>query len=201
MTLQNLKSKWWYRLLKVVVILFFILIAGIWLTVGIDYEYYNEETTSNSKSKITCNKGNQNIFTADEVGIDLNSFDNTNDVLIREKCGISNIITSKELAQEYGDPSFTWSIEGVRAYFKFIGYVEEEPTASEVVIKILAKSPDIGSFIDSHTIDYVYVKMNGGWFSIIGMWIIILACMVLIFEILRRLFYYIVVGKIKPDKE
>lgn len=185
-TINELNSRVWYRVLKVLYIFSFIAIVAITLfLVFVEHKTPIEEI-DHSNTKIICNLGNKNTFNKNQVFEGLDQFfkeeqyykiDRLKSV-IQNKCEITQEILNKfELTRgetkdgrtpvlwSDGESSFNATINGLTGY-----EIEEK------------------------------YKYTGGLDAVIGYSILSLLVLIIIFEAIRRIFYYIILGKLMPRK-
>ena len=145
--ISDLNKKWWYRLIKVVFVVFFIgiIMAGVMIVAG---EY--SPSFDNKASYALCKDGNK--VGLDENSIYLNSsfISNTNDKTIKKRCGT------------------TFTLE------------------------------EIKKRVPSYELVSVYKSRN--WLAVVGFSLLLVFITIIVAEIIRRIFYYIILGKIKPEK-
>ncbi|GEM_PF-1305990 len=182
-SISHLTSNWWYRLIKVVY-LFFLVIALIGFSAGIFFSFSPEY--DNNRSYIKCANGKE--FVLSENGITL-----------------------------YSD--FMWSTDrdkAVRLCSDIATLTEPQRTQLDgIVLKMDsdgASTPDIQVIVNDFKQKYGQPSPNSGkyelvskytnrnWVAIIGFSLLSIVATLLFFEVIRRIFYYIVLGSLRPKK-
>lgn len=194
-TISALNSKGWYRLLKVFFVLSFLIVAVLYnsiFTFGGKIKHIDL-----NKTKIACIYGDKKSFTNKELELNFN-----------EEITLSDSMNhSKILEACYGDKvNDRWSMldynikEGNEQYkikdkisgktVTFIWYETVKPSNKDIenIFKELK--------IELYKVVPVY-SYAGFFMSLIFGNLIILA----VFEVFRRVFYYVVLGTFKPSKQ
>lgn len=148
-TISELNSKVWYRFLKVIYVLLFILGLFYALIGGF---FVVSPTFVNEKSYIKCNDGRE--FTLNELGISLPGpyvpYQGYEDIVIKQNCG-----------------STQW--EKNNGY-----YVKKNYT--------------------------LMPSLTRDWFTTIGLSVFYVIVTIIIFQLIKRVFYYIILGSFRPPK-
>lgn len=212
-TINELNSKAWYRLLKIVYGLLFLLILVVfnWIIVSDGIK-----SIDNNKTAISCTYGDKKILTPQQIGIELsnyqfrdgfnykNFFEGYNDYAIKtifKNCYQStnddvDVFAAQRVYEVWGNDRL--SIKK-----------EDRPPLTEAEKKYLDETiPKIeNSYINSDKTKYldysiklfeiqpVYTYGKFLKYFIFGNLLILF-----LFEILRRAFYYVVLGSIRPQK-
>lgn len=206
-TLQALNEKAWYRFLKVIYILLLILVIAVTFII-IYSSNHGFKTIDNKKTEIKCNVGNKKVFKASEHGIELSDyyFDNGKlnypnflqyhnsdaiDILIA--CGI-----------KINDNTTDNSLILQKSYEIYSDFSLSKKEADDRWDSAYKEMYNLGDY------DKVkHLKFNGQMFEVVPQFtylyvikllVISILIILLIFEITRRAFYYIVLGKVFPTK-
>ena len=186
-TITDLNKTWWYRLVKVLFCVCF-LILGIVATLHV---YFVNKTTRVPDVSITCDYGNQTKFNLlHDKGITINTYDDNK--AIPEELN-QKILQACEITQS--------DINTAKAYAlaKTIKMQKASNCTKEQV-----NDPDnflcgFGVSSDTYRIGSTLVTVNTPWkgAGFVLLYILMFFCL---FEIIRHLFYYITLGKLKPQK-
>ena len=172
-TISYLNTRWWYRLLKVIVIITFFL-GSISTSILIYSDKKPENIIDNQMTTISCYG---KIYTTNELDLFFYKYVDTNSInFAKKKC--------KEI--EYQKNSYKYEGQPLPSKFGDKLAILQNPEM---------KVPDDQNF----SINEGY-KLTDGYLKVclyIIIWWIILY---IIFEIIKRSFYYIVLGTIKPKK-
>jgi len=174
-TIAYLNIKIWYRLLKVVYVFIFISVSIYTVSTIVD-DYSPYKIVDWDKSLILCDNGDTYTFNElshKNLGFTLE--ENTDQLGVKRLCGG---ITNEFLDKKYG-PNSNSQISP-EDFLKSKGFYD---TPKDINYKTKT----------------IY-KTIGGWHLVFGysiFWILMI-CTVL--EIIKRAFYYIVLGKINPPK-
>jgi len=164
-TISYLKSKAWYRLVKVFFFLALLIVLGIFGFIAFSSKPYT--TIDQYNSKIVCNNGKEYKAGDHGIGIYLPQVFS----VIR---GADNPADAQVLCVEGGS------------------FVPEAVSMDEWT-KLTSPTP-------LYKIEIVE-KTVGNWWSFIGYIVLALFIILAIFEAIRRIFYYIVLGSIKPKNK
>lgn len=212
-TINELNSRAWYRLLKVVYGLLFLLILVVfnWIIVSDGIK-----SIDNNKTTISCAYGNKKVLTSQQIGIELsnyqfrdgfnykNFFEGYNDYAIKT--------IFKNCYQPTNDDIDVFAAQKV---YEVLGNdrlsikKDDRPPLTEAEKKYLDETiPKIeSSYINSDKTKYLDYSVKlfeiqpvftyGKFlkYFIFGNLLILF-----LFEILRRAFYYVVLGSIRPQK-
>ena len=171
--IQWLKSKWWYRLLKVLYISFFGCLV-IWiLLVAIDINGPTQMINFQT-STLECLSGNKKVFTYEELSEKHYIFSFSESSISNEK-----IIELCELVRETHDwdtvnhSDVSERIQEMREWNNFVGNA----------YKLNEQEKTVGS-----------------WFLVQRDFFLATVVLLFIFEFIRRIFYYVLLGSFKPKK-
>ncbi len=212
LTLKDLQAKSWYRLLKVLFCLLFIVIL-IPTIIGIFYSAL--PTINNEQSRINCLLGNRKTFSASELDIHLSAKDFRKDGSFNYKeyferyystqYDIRKIFEACSLEQyvDYNDANIF--LVQAATEVNHDQSLTQEDQAAQLKNKIDAIKRDYGSdasrFLNYDpqifTIQPVYESRE-----IVTIVYLLLATISIsgLFELIRRIFYYIVLGEWNPNK-
>ncbi|MFB6182018.1 MAG: hypothetical protein ABEJ24_03930 [Candidatus Magasanikbacteria bacterium] len=148
-TIEDLNNKWWYRLLKVVIVL--LVLYGFLAVFVVSYdEYHPRQVVKEPKSYVHCEKYDTNL-------------------------------------------SLT-RIEEMDSY-----YISFWPSNGKLDLED-DKKEDIRDLCDGDFSLEVNTQNRGSWFKLVGASIVGLVAVLLAFELLRRVFYYVILGSFIPPK-
>ena len=212
-TIGDLNSKVWYRFLKVAFVLCVLLVLGIFNFVIVSDDI---KRVDNDKTLISCTYGDKETFTPKQIGVELsnyqfrdgfnykNFFEGYNDYDIKaifKNCYKQanddiDIFAAQKVYEVWGDG---------RLMIK----KEERPPLTDAEINYLDEViPKIeNSYINSDKTKYLDysiklfdIKLFYSYTKFIQYFIIGNLLILFLFEVLRRTFYYIVLGSIRPKK-
>lgn len=206
-----LNSKVWYRFLKVVYILLFILVV-----LGLNLENYYKNGVKKvdmEKTRIYCNFQDQKIFSPKEIGyiftLDINDFVDDkfdyeyffkktyNSYKIREilkECYTPTLDNDVDIFALQRHYEITGLKEAPREYKK--EYLDSEIKKIEEGYKTEEQKANLLDF----SIIFFDIKPVFSHNDLLKLLVVENILIVLFFEIIKRVFYYIVLGKIKPKK-
>ncbi len=171
-TIEELNERWWYRLVKVIITILLTLFA-VGICTAIYFHY--EPQLNNERSYIKCENGKEFILSENNITLYSDYMGTYDEQKARELCRNTPIkMTSEEYKEKYGEepPSF---------------YEKLEPI-------------DLEKYrIQQYNLVSIYTERE--WSAIIGYWLITIFGTLLFLEIIRRIFYYILLGKLKPSKK
>jgi uncharacterized integral membrane protein len=174
-TISDMNKKSWYRFLKVIFVIAELMILGIIIILAFSNKPY--ATNDEYNSKIVCNNGKEYI------------------------AGYNGIDIYKAIAEEFDDSRKSLNLNNVRGM--------ENPNNAQILcvegssFVPEALTMDEWNKLTSPTPLYkveLIKKMVGNWWSFVGYLILVLFIVFIIFEVIRRVFYYIFLGKFKPEK-
>jgi hypothetical protein len=187
-TVKELNEKWWYRLLKVVVG-FLLSLTVIGICTAIFFEF--EPQFSNEESYIKCENGKEFILSKNGITLFSDYMYSYDTQKARELCRNAPIqMTREEYKLKFGEEP-----------------VIEERTAEDTtsrkglsLAEIKGEKINFEKYrIPQFTLVSVYTDRN--WYAIITFSLLTLLGTLLFLEVSRRIFYYIVLGKLKPPKD
>lgn len=201
-TISYLNGKVWYRVLKVIYLFsfLFVFIGAIWVenTNGI-------REIDQSRSLITCNTGTKAQFSAEDAGVEFGKylfnkdkfdyeyfveFTSTNLDKIIAKCGIDNIAGLDPVIYNYLKDT-TIDKEKREYVYKEL---DSGTSVDELKKAIVTKYP--GRFMEQQ----FEVKVRYSYLAFIESFALTLLVVVVVFEIIRRTFYYIALGTLNPKQ-
>ncbi len=208
-TISALNTKMWYRFLKVIFL--FVFIAVILIANGINISE-GIGRIDKDKTLIYCNGGDKRVLTAKQAGVYFSNYEFIKGFDYKKFYdGYYNEYTIKDILQACYDkvPEYNndediylmqrvYEIQGFKANPKKYDddYLKEQ-------FKIMTegyKSKDQKiSYLD-YSIHLFDIKPVYTYKDFVLYFLIINFSILLIFEVLRRIFYYIVLGTIKPKK-
>jgi len=218
-TISHLKSKVWYRLIKVFFFLALLIVLGEFNLIAFSG---GVKQIDQNKTKIQCTYGDKKVFTPQSLNLSLDEGDFKNGVfdykgffLNYNAYKISDIFQECYPSYNSTDSTLSPDVFGVQKVYEVYGNdrliikreerpslsVDEIKTLDEILPKIensitpsqKAKYLDFSIKLFDITPAFTYAGFLKLFF--IGNFVILL-----IFEAIRRIFYYIVLGSIKPKK-
>ncbi|MDB4992403.1 MAG: hypothetical protein JWL75_648 [Parcubacteria group bacterium] len=181
-TISELNKKWWYRLTKVIyfITLFIVIVIPVWIM-----WVQSAPTFDISKSYVECNNGlklDSNTLSTKGVFLYDNFIPYESENKVRFLCASDSDIA--EIAR--------------KAYPN--GY---SSLSDEVIASIMRANQD--AFLEHATISSVNYRIvsiytSRDWQSMLGYSAVIIVSVALLFEAIRRIFYYVFLGKIRPSK-
>jgi len=87
---------------------------------------------------------------------------------------------------------------GVDIPLKFASYLIPQ-SVNDLKIKRMCSESSFAPIGKNYSLISVYTKRN--WFKTIGISILSIVATILLFELIKRIFYYIVLGSFKPQKQ
>lgn len=195
-TIADLNGKWWYRLVKVIYI-FLLFSWSIGTAIGVYFML--EPEFDNENSYITCENGEN--YKLEENGLYLYStYIGTYDKQkIQSLCKAPKEMTRAEYEEKYGEPapSFVDKIRPVS--FTPDTPEDNEGLTQEQLLEMGAKPVDLEKYrLPRYELVSVYTERN--WFATIGYMLLAVLGWLIFFEIVRRVFYYVVLGSLTPKK-
>ena len=186
-SIASLNKKWWYRLLKVIFCVSFLVLAAATALLV----YTGNRVVFKNDAQITCNYGNHEVFYANrDKSISLNGFDpnasqlpNGLNVQLMQACAI----TDADVKQAQAD-SATATAELVAN--------EHCDQLNSGFAKIYCGGHIVKN---TYTINPDSVPSNDSGRAILYVALDIVA-LCLAFELIRRTFYYIFLGKLNPPR-
>ena len=193
-SLAALKTKSWYRLLKVIYIILFGILS-VAILMGICFGYQSKTLVDHERTMIVCNYGEKTTFSLKEAGIyltkedfdDWNKWSDNYRNLIQIKAGYVSKYRSDEIKEKR---------EQVEQACNF---TEKQKQAMFAAAREELKNPDLPKSKYIYDLNPVY-KTVGGWPTIIGYWVLAILGLAIAFELPRRIFYYIILGEFVPKK-
>lgn len=184
-SISDLNAKWWYRLVKVLYGLFFLCVALISALIVYGASSSHEEQDWG----ITCLYGNHSSFNAHtDKGISISDYDPnkavppTMDAQIKDACGI----TQADIDTAKAD-----------AAVKTAQMRAENNCGSGTALRGFLCGLSISS--DTYRIGSTWIPVQTPG-KAVGFTVLDLLIVLAVFEIGRRTFYYITLGKVRPSK-
>lgn len=190
-TIADLNSKWWYRLIKVVYILalLFFLIAPV---VGIVFSYAPEFDGINSYAR--CKDGRTVNLIKNDVHLYSEYVWSSDDKIIKDRC--ANSFTLEEVKNGISDD---------QVINRMLANSNTEYNV-EAALEAGATKKQIGDYLKTqieknteYTLVSAYTPRN--WIATIGFSLLSVVITLLVFEVAKRIFYYILLGSIRPHKK
>lgn len=204
-TISHLNSKIWYRLLKVAFVFSFLVACTLTVFIIFSSNYKTHEILDKQNTQINCQLGNKKQFSQKEIFDDENidhfapdiaAFDDSTHFIqpdinpqiekILKFCEISH----NEL-QTYAhspDQAIDYFAEAAKMGGVSSGKPAVDPTQAQ-------------SILTPYKWEYKYTESSEGIFISLIYSTISLGIITLVFELIRRAFYYIILGTFKPRKE
>jgi len=188
-TISYLNSKMWYRSLKVIFILSFIL-AIIFSLIGVYFEYKPE--FDNEKSYVVCKDGRTVSLEDNNIYLYSSYVGSDDDLTIKQRCGHS--LTLEELKNGVSDDMIIERLLANRSKGFDVDNAIKSGYSKEEIKEYLIKN------IDQTEYKLVSIYTPIHWVAVVGYSFLIILSMIVLFEIIKRIFYYIVLGTIRPKK-
>lgn len=182
-TISELNAKWWYRFLKVIYIGGFI-VTTVSVTIDIINTKRPEKVIDIDNSYLVCRDGNNKKISFHDV----NLIENSNTAYLSLRNIDSNRETSRIDRFINGGTALTVAKLCALDVPANISQIENSEFDTWVA-----------NVANSFTLIEVN-KTNGDWITVTGVVILWLVIFVFGFEFVRRIFYYIILGKIKAEK-
>ncbi|MFA4833785.1 MAG: hypothetical protein WC619_02975 [Patescibacteria group bacterium] len=184
-TISYLNSKIWYRLVKVAYIFSFLAACALTVFILFSFCYKTSEVIDNPNTKIICQTGNKKQFLIKDV------FSN-NDIPTTIP---DYYVATDKFSKKISNFCITPLDPEKKSYT-----LEELQASSLEELQAVGAKPKDGFIPYPYRIEKKYIEVKEGAtisviYSLIG-----LIIMALIFETLKRVFYYVVLGTIKPKK-
>ena len=176
-TIKELNSKWWYRLLKVAYVILFIGIFS--LSIAFVYSATEPEYDKLS-SYIKCTNGR--VLNYDEHKLDSDYIDYSSKQALAYECTKAKSGISEEEKS-------------------IIDYAKSNGKTKEDAIEALSNYRQDKGRIPSDNYEFVIKYIDRDWLKFGSGVFLGFVLSFFLFEVLRRVFYYIVLGSFKPKKE
>jgi hypothetical protein len=184
-TISELNEKWWYRLLKVGVLCIFIFL--IVLTAENKAENFSPQLKRNSElSNVTCLDGNKSVYAFNQLwgtfSLESLTTGQLDSKLIAALCGLKDPF-GDDIPK--GNQIFYYmTTEKADQYL-------ENPDTVKAWEQLVAESYSVNEI----------ETVVGSWYGVIARIFIEILALLLFVELARRVFYYIVLGSIRPKKK
>ena len=196
-TIEYLNSKAWYRLLKV--IFGFFVLASVLIFNGALIDS-GAKRLDNNKTLIYCTYKDKRVLTPKQVGIELSGYQFTDGFNYQKFFESYNEYQIKAIFKDCYDKD----IEDVFAAQRFyeLNLQEKKSLTLEEVKKVQAVE-NASVFDKSKYLDYSIklfdIKPVYTYAGFIKLFLIGNLAILLFFEVLRQVFYYVVLGEIRPN--
>lgn len=181
-TIKELNSKWWYRLVKVLFVILFV--STLPLVVSFTY-FVTEPQYDKYNSYIKCSNGR--ILNYDEHGLDSDYIDYSSRQNLKYEClkTQSGLSEDEKAIVEFGKKSGKTKAEVLTAVTEY----REKKLVSEGVDRTVNNFDFIIKNKERNVTMFIFGSLFG----------FVLAT--LIFESIRRVFYYVILGSFKPSQK
>lgn len=214
-TIKHLNTKAWYRLVKVIFILLFAIVLLI--ANGLIFSETDFKQVSLDKTKITCTYGDKKSFTADDINLYSLSADEFPNGKFDYKTyfeGYGNEYDIRDIVNECHPQD--------NSYFDVFAFQKVTEAVGDEMLKMKKEErpPEFISDADMEKIDKVekaygsektkYLDYSVKLFDIspvfsfmpfIKIFLLTNIIILAVFEIIRRAFYYITLGSLRPKKD
>jgi hypothetical protein len=197
MEYEILKSKWWYRLLKVIyifVLLFVLFVFNFFLLPSY-------KTINLDKTNIRCNYGDKKIFTAKELGLYLSADDFRNDTFdYKYFFERSNDYAIRSILEKCYNVDLTYSdIYVIQRIYEIRGTKENPKNYTEEYLnneikKIQNAIYDKHKYLD-YSVKLFDIEPSFTHLKFIELFIGGNLAILLVFEIIKGIFIYVATGK------
>jgi hypothetical protein len=183
-TVAELNKKWWYRLLKVIFVGFLVICALI--SIASIWEDSRPHEVSDYRVDCVASYTNHATFYAHDAGVypDLSitgtiysTLSDYEKQIIKDKCDISQEEVSYSQQQA-------------------LAYIQQQDALG-------ATQKEIQDGVDTNYRPYTItkaMKVEGSFGKVIGSSVLAIGIILIVGEIVRRIFYYIVLGSVRPKK-
>lgn len=204
-TISYLNSRAWYRFLKVAFI--FMLLAVILIANGINISEGIGRIDKN-KTLIYCNGGDKRVLTARQAGVYFSNYEFIKGFDYKKYFEGYNEYDIKDILEAcYDYNNLDSDIYLIQRIYEIRGSKDNPKKYDDDYLKEQIKIMTTGykskdqkiSYLD-YSIHLFDIKPIYSYKEFIMYFLIINISILLIFEVLRRVFYYIVLGAIKPKK-
>lgn len=188
-TITYLNSKMWYRFIKVIFILSFIL-AIIFPLIGVYFEYKPE--FDNKKSYVVCKDGRTVSLEDNNIYLYSSYIGSNDDLTIKQRCG--NSFSSEEFKKGVSDDMIIERLLANRNKSFDVDNAIKYGYSKKEIADYLIKN------IDKTEYKLVSILTPTKWNAIVGYSFLVILSVIAFFELIKRIFYYIVLGAIRPKK-
>ena len=206
-TISDLTAKWWYRLVKVIFILsviFVLVAANAFYMADVGIRKLDAE-----KTKVVCNVKDRNSYSLSELDLYMSPsyfqkgifsykdyFEGYNEPQIKKilsKCLDTEITYDVMVYQKFGE------IANANGFKKGTELTDEQ---QEIINKIEKEifTSEKAKYLDYSFRTFDVVPKITYWKGIAGL-LLLNVGILLLTELIRRIFYYIVLGNIRPRKD
>jgi hypothetical protein len=209
LTIQKLQEKIWYRLIKVIFI-FFLLIFVVfdllmWFEEGVKLD--------KTKTKIFCNFEDKKTFMLDDINLYLPTYYFFNNKLDYKKFyensynenKIKTILKKCYPNEFYESKSAIYVQQKSVEMLNQLDLTKKDMTKSEKDLMYTIYNHIRDSYDKTKNLNFSVqlfdIKPNYNYLGFVWSLLWTLSLIIFIFEIIRRIFYYIILGKFFPKKE
>lgn len=203
-TINYLNSKMWYRLVKVVYLFLFLVII---LVANIIIIEQGIGRLNQNKTIIYCLHGDKRVLTAKQAGVYFSNGDFKNGFDYKKYFEGYNDYDIKDILTACYDKTPNENVHVIQRVYEIIGFKDEPKEYNknyldEQIKKIsepFITNTQMASYLD-YSIRLFDIKPVYSYNEFIKYFVITNLFILFLFEVLRRIFYYIVLGTIKPKK-
>jgi len=178
-----LNSKWWYRALKVIYFLSFVVVFGLLVVSGFSGAK-PKQVLNEQKSQLTCLEGNHKSYSYLEM-----------DTLTKQMAEADSAVQAGDVANLCGLPN---------AYGEMASTSLNLPLREQMARKYYdTNNVQVTKWKEEMSRAYtlsIAMKTEGSWWNVLEMIGFAFLIVIIPLEILRQGFYYIVLGTIRPRK-
>ena len=173
-TLEELNQKWWYRLIKV--LYFLVIVVLILSAVAIIYDT-ERPVVDNKESYIKCENGKRFMLNQTNISLYYDDYLYTDEKAEAQKLCVTKITPEQAQAE-----------------------LDRRKSLSNPPPSFIDKTKPVD--LEKYRINYELVTIYNerNWFNIIGYSLLAIFSITLFFEVLRRIFYYVTLGSVRPKK-
>ncbi|MBP9717202.1 MAG: hypothetical protein KBD44_00625 [Candidatus Pacebacteria bacterium] len=188
-TISELNTKWWYRLLKVAYLLSYIAFALALVGVAFDAEepYL---IADEDKSTLVCRSGNKKTFSYKELQPEISIYD-----LKAKSVNTQSLASLCDIDGPFGEK---YKIDGTPTISR--NEVKSLYTRIEESVDSEAERIQWATNVQSNVEFNLAEKTVGSWWGVIKFSLLLLTILTITYEFIRRIFYYIVLGTVRPKK-
>lgn len=213
-TIKHLNTKAWYRLVKVIFILLFVIVLLI--VNGIIFSENDFKQVVLGKTKITCTYGDKKTFTADEINLyslSADEFLNGNFDYKTYFEGYGNEYDIRDIVNKcHPQDNSNFDVFAFQKVIEAVGddvlKMEKEERPPEFISdanmeKIHKIEKAYGSeklkYLD-YTVKFFDISPVFSYIPFIKIFLLANVIIFAVFEIIRRVFYYVTLGSFRPKK-
>lgn len=203
-TIAFLNTKMWYRLIKVVFVFLFLVSVSAATWVIFDNDMYRLDR---DKTLIYCNGGDKRVLTANEAGVYFSNSDFIGGFDYKKYFEGYNDYTIRDIYRACYDKLPVDDVYEIQRIYEITGFKSNPKQYDEDYLESQVREMATGyksneqknAYLD-YSVHLFDIKPIYSHVEFIEKIITVNLIIVVFFELIRRSFYYIVLGSIKPKK-